>query len=86
MSTAIASRSVTLKRLDDVEVEADYVIDATELGDLLPLAGAEFADRCDVQPQPENQQAFTGARRVDHVDGDRAPIATCGGRSTMLGH
>lgn len=77
-------RSVTLQRLDDgslVEVEAAYVVDATELGDLLPLAGAEyvtgFESRADTgEPsapetaQPNNQQAFSWCFVVDHVDGD----------------
>jgi len=77
-------RSVALRRLDDgteVQVEADYVIDATELGDLLPLAGAEyvtgFESRAETgEPsapeaaQPQNQQAFSWCFVLDHVDGD----------------
>jgi hypothetical protein len=77
-------RAVTLRRLDDgseVVVAADYVIDATELGDLLPLTGAEYATgfegRSDTgepsapdEPQPGNQQAFSWCFVVDHVDGD----------------
>lgn len=76
--------AVTLRGLDDgheTTVTAEYVIDATELGDLLPLAGAEyvtgFESRRDTgEPsapegaQPDNQQAFSWCFVVDHVDGD----------------
>ncbi|GAA2042104.1 FAD-dependent oxidoreductase [Agromyces tropicus] len=76
--------SVTLRGLDDgheTTVSADYVVDATELGDLLPLTGAEyvtgFESRRDTgEPsapeaaQPDNQQAFSWCFVVDHVDGD----------------
>jgi FAD dependent oxidoreductase len=62
-------------------VEASYVLDATELGDLLPLAGAEhvtgFESREDTgEPsappvaQPGNQQAVTWVLAIEHVDGD----------------
>ncbi|NUQ01473.1 MAG: FAD-dependent oxidoreductase [Armatimonadetes bacterium] len=52
-------------------IEADLVIDATELGDLLPLAGVEYVSGAESQddhgephaiagpPQPDNVQAFT---------------------------
>lgn len=77
-------RAVTFRRLDDgaeVTIAADYVIDATELGDLLPLTGAEyvtgFESRGDTgepsapaEAQPGNQQAFSWCFVVDHVDGD----------------
>ncbi|GLI26463.1 FAD-dependent oxidoreductase [Agromyces rhizosphaerae] len=76
--------AVTLRGLDDgheTTVTAAYVIDATELGDLLPLTGAEyvtgFESRADTgEPsapevaQPDNQQAFSWCFIVDHVDGD----------------
>ncbi|MGR0319740.1 FAD-dependent oxidoreductase [Agromyces sp. ZXT2-3] len=76
--------AVTLRGLDDgheTTVTAEYVIDATELGDLLPLAGAEyvtgFESRRDTgepsapeDAQPGNQQAFSWCFVVDHVDGD----------------
>ncbi|GAA1839990.1 FAD-dependent oxidoreductase [Agromyces salentinus] len=76
--------AVTFRSLDDGRetiVVADYVIDATELGDLLPLTGAEyvtgFESRRDTgepsapdEAQPENQQAFSWCFVVDHVDGD----------------
>lgn len=64
-----------------ITVEADYVIDATELGDLLPLAGVDyvtgFESRADTgepsapaEAQPDNQQAVSWCFIVDHVDGD----------------
>lgn len=75
--------SVTLRRDDggEVTVEADYVVDATELGDLLPLAGAEYVTGFEAQSQtgepsapqeaqPDNQQAFSWCFTIDHVDGD----------------
>ncbi len=76
--------AVTLELTDEsrlVEIEADYVIDATELGDLLPLAGAEYVTGFESkdqtgepsapdEAQPHNQQAFSWCFVVDHVDGD----------------
>ena len=76
--------AVTIRRLDDgaeTTIQADYVIDATELGDLLPLTGAEyvtgFESRHDTgEPsapdtaQPDNQQAISWCFVVDAVDGD----------------
>jgi hypothetical protein len=65
----------------DVVVDADYVVDATELGDLAPLTGAEhvtgFESADDTgEPsappvaQPLNMQAFSVCFVIDHVDGD----------------
>lgn len=62
-------------------IAADYVLDATELGDLLPLAEIEhvtgFESRAETgepsapeEAQPENQQAFSWCFVIDHVDGD----------------
>ncbi len=59
---------------------APYFLDATELGDLLPLAGVEFVTGAEGQaehgephapphPQPENQQAFTCCFIADYLDG-----------------
>ena len=56
---------------DRETISADYVLDATELGDLLPLAGVEYASGAESQaetgephavsglPQPDNVQSFT---------------------------
>ncbi|MDF2666434.1 MAG: fumarate reductase/succinate dehydrogenase [Microbacterium sp.] len=78
-------------RIDAVEVTApdgtrtritaDYVLDATELGDLLALAEVEhvtgFESRAQTgepsapeEAQPENQQAFSWCFVIDHVEGD----------------
>lgn len=76
--------SVTLEDTRDgrrTVVEAAYVVDATELGDLLPLTGAEyvtgFESQADTdepsapaQAQPDNVQAFSVCFAVEHADGD----------------
>jgi FAD dependent oxidoreductase len=60
---------------------APYFLDATELGDLLPLAGVEFVTGAESQaehgephapgdPDPDNQQAFTCCFAVDYRDGE----------------
>jgi hypothetical protein len=57
-----------------------YFLDATELGDLLPLAGVEFITGAEGQkqteephapadPQPDNQQSITACFAVDYLDG-----------------
>ncbi len=66
---------------DDRVLSASYFLDATELGDLLPLTGAEFAvgfearsetgDRSAPEvAQPDNQQSFTCCFAMDHVAGE----------------
>jgi hypothetical protein len=63
------------------DLTARFVIDATELGDLLPLAGVEhvtgFESRAETgepsapqQAQPTNMQAFSWVFAVDHRDGE----------------
>ena len=65
----------------DRTVEADYFLDATELGDLLPLAGVEFVTGSESQadtgepgahaePKPANAQGFTVCFAVDHLAGE----------------
>jgi hypothetical protein len=60
---------------------APYLLDATELGDLLPLAGVEFvtgfearADtgeaRAPEAAQPDNQQSFTCCFAMDYIEGE----------------
>ncbi|WP_166352112.1 FAD-dependent oxidoreductase [Phytoactinopolyspora limicola] len=76
-------RSVVLAGPGDerVVVDASYVLDATEEGDLLPMAGAEhvtgFESREDTgEPsapavaQPANMQAFSWVFAVEHRDGE----------------
>ena len=78
-------RSVTLCHRDSGErivVSAPYVIDATELGDLLPLTDTEYVTGFEAQSetgepsapaeaQPTNSQAVSICFAVDHLDGDR---------------
>lgn len=63
-----------------IEIAADYVLDATELGDLLPLTGTDYVTGFESQAetgepsaplaaQPGNQQAFSWVFAVDHVAG-----------------
>jgi hypothetical protein len=65
---------------DERTLTAPYFLDATELGDLLPLAGVEFVtgfearaetgDRNAPQTaQPDNQQSFTCCFAMDYLDG-----------------
>jgi hypothetical protein len=77
-------RSVTCRSErtgNDVELEAPMFIDATELGDLLPLARVEHVTGAEGRrdhnephapetAQPANQQAFTLCFAIDHVAGE----------------
>ena len=69
------------RELGEIEVTAAYVVDATELGDLLPLTGTEYVTGFEAQSdtgephapaeaQPDNIQALTVCFALDHVDGD----------------
>lgn len=79
-------------RVEAVEVEmqlenrreiwtAPYFIDATELGDLLPITGAEYKygsesvhetgePHATENPEPENQQAFTLCFPLEYIPGE----------------
>ncbi|KIV82203.1 hypothetical protein PV11_04330 [Exophiala sideris] len=77
-------RAVEFRHLgsgDTFIVYADYVIDATELGDLLPLSNTPyvtgFESRKDtgepsapLEAQPDNSQAVSICFAVDHMDGE----------------
>lgn len=77
-------RSVTVAGIRDESeytITADYIIDATELGDVLPLAGVEYVTGFESQAetgepsapevaQPDNVQAVSWCFVIDHVDGD----------------
>lgn len=65
---------------EKLTIRARQFLDATELGDLLPLAKAEFVTGAESRrehgelhapevAQPENQQAFTVCFAVDHIEG-----------------
>ncbi len=80
--------SVTLKNLRDrtkCTVEAPYFLDATELGDLLPLAGVEYVRGTESQAdtdepsaareaRPENVQAFSVCFAIDYCEGENHRI------------
>lgn len=62
-------------------LEAPWFIDASELGDLLPLAGAEWITGAESQtqtgephaalsPNAANQQSFTWCFLIDHLEGE----------------
>jgi hypothetical protein len=64
-----------------VTLHAPYFIDATELGDLLPLTKTEFVTGAESQAQtgephapaeaqPDNQQAFTCCFAMDYLEGE----------------
>jgi hypothetical protein len=77
-------RSVTLAHRDSgdrIVVTAPYIIDGTELGDLLPMTGTEYVTGFESQAetgepsappeaQPDNQQAVSICFAVDHIDGN----------------
>ena len=76
-------RSVTVRNKAGIEktITAPYFIDATEQGDLLPLAGIEFVTGFESQKetqephapavaQPDNIQAFTVCFAADYVAGE----------------
>jgi len=76
--------SVTLASVLDgasTTVSADYIIDATETGELLPLSGTEYVTGFESVaetdepsapklPQPDNVQALSVCFVVEHVEGD----------------
>jgi hypothetical protein len=69
-----------------VTVSADYILDATELGELLPLAGVEFVTGAESRAQtgepsavdgpaePLKMQPFTHLIAVDHLPGENFVI------------
>ena len=75
--------AVTLRDLETGDrrtVTAKFFLDATELGDLLPLAGVEFISGSESQAEtgepnakeeadPTNAQGFTYCFAVDHLEG-----------------
>ena len=75
----------SLRSGNEISLEAPYFIDATELGDLLPLTKTEFVTGAESQKQtgelhapeiaaPENQQSFTVCFAMDHVAGENHTI------------
>ncbi|MBI4277087.1 MAG: FAD-dependent oxidoreductase [Armatimonadetes bacterium] len=82
-------RAVTVRQVDsgrETVVEASYFIDATEMGDLLPLAGVEYVVGAEGRDEtgephaapradPRNQQAFTVCVALDYLPGENHTIA-----------
>ncbi|MDR3252521.1 MAG: FAD-dependent oxidoreductase [Tannerella sp.] len=67
-------------RLNDIILNAPYFVDATEMGDLLPLTGTEFVTGTESKKDtgelhasdtsdPQNQQAFTMCFAMDYEKG-----------------
>ncbi len=81
-------KSVTVKNLQNkktLKLSAPYFVDATELGDLLPLTGAEYVSGTESKNEtgelhaPEklnsnNVQAFTTCFAMDYVPGENHTI------------
>ncbi len=66
---------------EECSVEAPFILDATELGELLPLSGTEYVTGFESQAQtgepsapakaqPENIQAFSMCFALDHLEGE----------------
>src|SRR5699024_2545372 len=70
-----------LKSKRTSKVQADYFIDATELGDLLPITGTEYVIGTEsknetreihapLKADPTNQQAFTMCFALEYIEGE----------------
>lgn len=63
-------QSVVLKNLvtgQQVTIEASYILDATELGDLLPLANVEYVTGAESQEDTGEPHAVNGPSQPDNV-------------------
>ncbi len=71
---------------EETVLRAPFVLDATELGDLLPLTGAEFVTGAEAQAetgephapseaQPGNQQAFTCCFAMEYREGEEPTLS-----------
>jgi hypothetical protein len=77
-------RAITVRSLaggQDIVLTAPYFLDATDLGDLLPLTRTEYVtgfeshketgeQHAPSEPQPHNQQAFTYCFAIDYLPGE----------------
>jgi len=84
LATKHEVRSVAFRELRDGDgctIRARYILDATELGDLLPLAGAEFVTGSESQrltgepsapeeAEPGNEQAFSVCCSLDYIESE----------------
>ncbi len=80
-----ALEAVNLNSGKSVMLSAPYFIDATELGDLLPLTGTEFITGTESRKEtgelhapdianPNNSQAFTACFAMDYIQGENHTI------------
>jgi hypothetical protein len=63
-------QAVTLKRMDTGDhetIRADYILDATELGELLPLAGVEYVTGAESQSETGEPHAVSGPAQPGNV-------------------
>jgi hypothetical protein len=78
-------KAVDNHRGDSIVLSAPYFIDATELGELLPLTGTEFVTGTESRTEtrelhapekadPENNQAFTVCFAMDYIPGENHVI------------
>ncbi|MGI5149499.1 FAD-dependent oxidoreductase [Plantactinospora sp. CA-294935] len=85
-ATVDADRVSSVRFVDEatgheVDIHADYVLDATETGDLLPLAGVEYVTGAEpagetgephaaADAEPQRMQGFTVCFAMDHRTGE----------------
>jgi len=80
-----ALKAVNHRNGHEVVLTAPYFVDATELGDLLPLTGTEYVTGTESKEEtrelhaaekadPNNHQAFTVCFAMDYVPGTQNPI------------
>jgi hypothetical protein len=77
--------AISLNTRKKLNLSAPYFVDATEMGDLLPLTGTEFVTGAESKTDtgelhapekanPENNQAFTVCFAIDYVPGENHVI------------
>jgi hypothetical protein len=75
----------SLETGEECSIEAPFILDASELGELLPLSGTEYVTGFESQAdtgepsapteaQPENNQAFSVCFALDHLEGEAHTI------------
>lgn len=80
-----ALEAVNLRSSTKLILSAPYFVDATEMGDLLPMTGTEFVTGAEAKSDtnelhapekanPENNQAFTVCFAIDYVPGENHVI------------
>lgn len=80
-----ALEAVNLRSNSKLILSAPYFVDATEMGDLLPMTGTEFVTGSEAKSEtnelhapekanPENNQAFTVCFAIDYVPGENHVI------------